>query len=216
MDHDRIKRVFFIIWISVTVVEAAKLIWETFSGESVNFWLGGMLPLYPCSIFMYAMPLCIFGKGWVKRAGCGYLCTLGFLGGLINFAYPATIINDYSILSFPGIQTMAYHGALVLCTIVMIKSGYHSFGGVKHFYELLIPAIPALVMSVPANLVNFSSVGSDYMFFRLSSFFLAPIGAALPTGLCVVIAYALYLILHAIPYLPSYISYKINTGKNKV
>ena len=213
VDHNTLRKIFFVIWLVVTVCEAAKLIWETFSGKEPEFWLGGMLPLYPCSIFMYVFPICIFGKGLAKKAACGYVCTLGLLGGLINFVYPATVINDYSVISFPGMQTLIYHGAMVLCAIVMLASGYHSFKGVTHFYELFVPAIPALIMSIPVNIVNFSKIGSDYMFFRLNSFFLAPIGAALPVGACVVIAYLIYLVIHSLPYIPSYISNRIKSKK---
>ena len=43
------------------------------------------------------------------------------------------------------------------------------------------------------------------MFFKLESFFFAPIGAALPDGLGVLIVYGLYMLIHALPYIPFYI-----------
>ena len=195
---------FGIIWAVMTVLEAVKIIWETYSGADVHFEAGGVLPLYPCSIFMYAMPLVIFGKGIVRYMGCGYVCTLGVLGGSINFFYPANVLSNYSCISFAGFHTFFYHGALLFCAIVMLKSGYHSFKKASRFWHLLLPAVPALAVSIPANLVNFSSIGSDYMFFKLNSFFLAPIGAVLPDGITVVIVYVLYLLIHAISYLPYY------------
>ncbi len=199
-----IRITFGIIWAWVVIFEVIKIIWETYSGASVRFEWYGMLPLYPCSIFMYAMPFAVFGKDWVRYAACGYVCTLGVLGGSINFFYPANILSNYSCISFAGFHTFFYHGALLFCAIVMLKSGYHSFKKATRAWHLLLPAIPALIVSIPANIVNFSKVDSDYMFFKLESFFVAPIGNALPDGLTVIIVYFLYLLFHALPYLPFY------------
>ncbi len=122
-----IRLVFFVVWAVMCVAEVAKILWETYTGATVSLELGGVLPLYPCSIFMYAMPLAIFGKGKIRYMGCGYVCTLGFLGGAINFIYPANILSNYSCISFAGFHTFLYHGAIVFCTVVMLRSGYHSY-----------------------------------------------------------------------------------------
>ena len=214
-DEKVIRGTFAAIWITVTCLEVCKIVWETYSGSTVNLELGGILPLYPCSIFMYAMPLAIFGRGVLRRMGCGYICTLGFLGGSINFVYPATVLGDYSCFSLAGFQTFFFHGAMVFCTLVMLLSGYHSYKEARKPVDLLIPAVPALCVSVIANIVNFSSIGSDYMFFRMSSFFFAPIGAALPTPVCVIIVYVIYLIIHALPYLPFYFK-NVKEGKKEI
>ncbi len=200
-----IRVTFALLWVLTICLEAVKIIWESYSGVSVRFEWGGVLPLYPCSIFMYAMPFAIFGKGWVRYMGCGYVCSLGLLGGAINFIYPANILNNYSCISFAGFHTFFYHGTMVFCALVMLKSGYHSYKKATRFCHLLIPAIPALAVSLIANAVNFSKIGSDYMFFRLNSFFFAPIGAAMPDWFSVILVYFIYLLIHALPYLPFYI-----------
>ena len=43
------------------------------------------------------------------------------------------------------------------------------------------------------------------MFFKLESFFFAPIGAATPDWFSVIIVYIAYLIIHALPYIPFFI-----------
>ncbi|MBQ9780016.1 MAG: YwaF family protein [Clostridia bacterium] len=201
-----IRITFGILWAAIVILEVVKIIWETVSGATVSFEWGGILPLYPCSIFMYAMPFAIFGKGKVRYMGCGYVCSLGLLGGGINFIYPATILGNYSCISFAGFHTFLYHGVMVFCALVMLRSGYHSYKNALTVGDLLLPAIPALGVSVVANLVNFSKIGSDYMFFKLSSFFFAPIGKATPDWFSVILVYLLYLFIHALPYLPCYIT----------
>lgn len=203
-----IKGVFAVLWATLAVAEIVKITWETCCGAAVTFEWGGNLPLYPCSIFLYAMPFAIWGKGRVRYAACGYVCSLGLLGGAINFIYPANILSNYSCISFAGFHTLFYHGVMVLCAALMLITGYHSYTRVTKAYELLLPAIPALAVSIVANLVNFSPIGSDYMFFKLNSFFFAPIGAATPDWLSVILVYGLYLLIHALPYLPHWIASK--------
>ena len=203
-----IRICFGILWAVLVVLETVKILWETFCGATVRFEWGGILPLYPCSIFMYAMPFAVFGTGKLRYMGCGYVCTLGLGGAAINFFYPANILSNYSCISFAGFHTFLFHGSMLFCVLVMLLSGYHSYKEAKTPLDLLLPAIPALAVSVVANIVNFSPIGSDYMFFKLNSIFLAPIGAVLPDGLTVVIVYVLYLIVHTVPYLKGYIRNK--------
>jgi len=196
-----IRRVFACCWVALLILEIVKITWETCSGTTVSFEWTGVLPLYPCSIFLYAMPFAIWGKGKVRYAACGYVCSLGLLGGTINFVYPATILGNYSCISFAGFHTFLYHGTLVFCALTMLIAGYHSYCRVSRWWELFLPACPFLAVSVAANLVNFSRIDSDYMFFKLESFIFAPIGAATPDWLAVILVYAAYLFIHALPYL---------------
>lgn len=204
-SENTLRKVYAAVWITAVVLEITKIIWETVSGLTVNFEWGGILPLYPCSIFLYALPFAVWGKGYVRYAACGYICTLGLLGGAINFIYPANILSNYSCISFAGFHTLFYHGVIVVCAVTMLASGYHSFKQARKWYHLFIPAIPFAAVSVAANAVNFSPIGSDYMFFKLNSFFFAPIGAATPDWFSVAAVYLVYLFIHAVPYFPFYI-----------
>ena len=214
-DERTVRTVMGVLWAAVTVAEIVKIVWETCAGAQVRVEWGGILPLYPCSIFMYAMPFAIWGRGLVRHAACGYVCTLGLLGGAVNFFYPATVLGNYSCLSFAGVHTLVYHGAIVFCALTMLFSRYHRYTGVTRAWQLLLPAVPFLIVSVAANAVNFSSVGSDYMFFRLNSMFFTPLGAATPDALGVLLVYAAYLLIHALPYLPSFVAGKLRKGASR-
>ena len=54
LDERKIRTVFTVLWATIVVLEAVKIVWETVSGRRVEFEWGGVMPLYPCSIFMYA------------------------------------------------------------------------------------------------------------------------------------------------------------------
>lgn len=201
-----LRRVLACLWVLMIIAEPTKIVWETLCGRTVAFNWTGVLPLYPCSIFMYAMPFAIWGSGYVRKAACGYVCSLGLLGGVINFVYPVNVLGTYSCLSFAGMHTLVYHSVIVFCALTMLVSGYHSYTWVKKGWQLLVPAVPFLIMSVPANLVNFSRIDSDYMFFKLESFFFAPIGHATPDWFSVVLVYGIYLLIHALPYIPGWLA----------
>jgi hypothetical protein len=47
------------------------------------------------------------------------------------------------------------------------------------------------------------------MFFKLSSFIFAPIGAATPDWFSVILVYFSYILIHALPYLPCFLSKKV-------
>ncbi len=202
------KKVFFLLWLVMLVTEPIIIYWEATSGAVTAISWTADIPLWPCSIFLYAAPFAIFGKGNVRMAACGYICTLGLLGGAVNFVYPANYLSRYSCISLAGFRTIFYHGAMVFTAMTMLLSGYHSFRGVTRWQQLLLPAVPVLLASIPANWINFTIPGADYMFFKLESFFFAPIGLATPDWFTVVLVYCLYLIVHITPYLPDYLKHR--------
>lgn len=208
-----IKPLFIILWATVTVFEVVKITWESTTGNTVRLEVAGILPLYPCSIFMYAMPFAIWGKGKWKRIGCGYVCTLGLLGASVNFFYPMTVLYRYSIISFSAMHSMIYHAVMLFTCLTMLLSGYHRYTRVKSVWDLFLPAVPTLILSIPANIVNYT-VGADYMFFRGTSAFLPAIFGDMEKIWITLIIYALYIIVPACFYLPSFISQKIKMSRN--
>lgn len=200
-----IRKTFAALWLAMVVLEVVKILWESVSGSQVRFEVGGVLPLYPCSIFMYAMPFAIWGKGGVKKAACGYVCTLGLLGAAINFAYPATILSNYSCISFSGFHTFFYHGTMLLTCLTMLLSGYHRYNAAEKWWEMFLASLPGLIVSIPANIVNFSPIGSDYMFFKCNSFFLPALVGDMTDVQSTVMIYFAYLLVPALFYLPGYL-----------
>lgn len=210
------KKVFFVLWLIAFITEPIIGFYDCCAGKSVFLDWANILPFWPCSIYLFAAPFAIFGKGNVRYAACGYVCTLGLLGGVVNFVYPATYLSRYCCISFAGFRTIFFHGALVFTAVTMLLSGYHSFKKAKTVKQLLLPYVPALIISVPANIVNFTISGTDYMFFKMESFFFAPIGRATPDWFSLILVYIIFAIIHIAPYLPSYLASRKNVQKEKV
>lgn len=215
-SHKTVRNIMAVLWATMTLWEIVKITWESVGGNEIGIEWGGILPLYPCSIFMYAMPFALWGNEYMKKAGCGYLCTLGLLGAAINFFYPANVLSNYSCLSFAGAHTMLFHGVMMFCFMLMQTSGYHRYTHLKKPWELLLPAIPTLLVSIPANLVNYSPIGSDYMFFKCNSFFLPAMFGWLEDWQSTVILYVLYMLLPVIFYLPGMLYGRAKQKKQRV
>jgi hypothetical protein len=203
-SENKQRKLLLTLWALFVILEIVKTLYEAFLGKSVRFEVGGVLPLYPCSVYLYTLPLCFSKNRRVRLAACGYLFTVGFLGAAINFVYPANVLSNYSCISFMGFHTLFFHGTMLFSMLVMLFSGYHRYNGVEKPWEFILPAMPMLIMSIPANIINFSPIGSDYMFFKCNSFFLPALFGSLPDGVTTVLAYLLYAILPASFYLPMY------------
>lgn len=199
-----LKILFTVLWAVFLVWEISKITWETVTGKVIAFEWTGNIPLYPCSLFLYLMPFGIWGKGIIRKAACGYICTVGLIGGLINFVYPFNVLQYYSCISFAGFNTLFYHATLVFVALLMLTSGYHSYKNVVKIWDLIAAFLPCLAFSIPCHIIN-TIVHADYMFFRCTFGFLYPIGSALPYAVASVFVYIAYAIMCMGFYLPSFL-----------
>lgn len=211
----KIRPVFTAIWITLVVLEVVVVTWESLSGKQHGLDLTTNLSLYPCSIFMYAMPFAIWGKGILRQMSCGYVCTLGLLGAAVNFFYPAIRLSVYSCISFAGFHTFLYHGSMLFTCLVMLISGYHRYTGIHRWWEMLLPCVPTLAVSIPANIINFSPIRADYMFFRGKFPLLASIFDDTHEVVITLVLYALYIVIPALFYLPSFLSQRKKAARRQ-
>ena len=193
------------LWILMVIWEAVIIWWESTAGSTVGLDLKAGLSLYPCSLYLYTTPILLWGRGVPRKMAVGYLCTLGMLGAAVNFIIPIPRLTQYSVISFPGMHTMLYHGTMLFTYLVIRRTEPDCYRA-RHWQELLYPCVYSLMLSVPANLMNYSPIGSDYMYFRGEFFLLAKLG--LPALTMTGILYVLYIVIPALFYLPSYLHTK--------
>ena len=205
---EKIPAVLKTIWLSLLCWEFVTIWWDSTQGLHPGLDLREGLSLYPCSLFLYALPLVIWGKGAWKQIGFGYIFTLGLLGAGINFLYPYTRLQYYSCLSFPAFHTFAFHGSMLFVFLVLLFSGEHSYSHVTKLRQLFYPCVLSLLQSLPANLLNYT-IGADYMYFRGKVFLMKPLVGSAPDTVITGILYVLYIAVPALFYLPSYIHGKL-------
>ena len=203
-DEKTMKITLTVLWAITVTFEIIKLFWEIFAGKEVHVFVQGVLPLYPCSLYLFVFPFAIWGKSLVRHAVASYVCILGFLGAAVNFFYPANVMGEYSCISFAGLLTLFTHGVMLASALVLLFRRELRFDNIDSTAKLLTPCLPVLIFSIPVNIVNFTC-DADYMFFKCDSFFLKPIGDATPDIVTVIIMYAIYIAIHILPFLPSYI-----------
>ena len=197
-----IRPVFISLWSFFIVYEVAVIAFDSLAGSSIGLDWTESLPLYPCSLYLYAMPFAIWGRGSARWMGSSYVCTLGMVGGIINFIYPVQLLS-YSFLSFRGLHTLLYHGNLIFTFLVMMESGYFSYRGITAGRYLVYASVPTLMLSVPANLLNYSKIGSDYMYFTGAFPLLSRLFPHTPRLGITVFMYSLYIFIPMLFFIPS-------------
>lgn len=113
-----IKKTTIILWI----LEIVRILFNFYSGNIEN--LNTYVPLYYCSILLYAGILSGFCKGKVKRIGDVFIAVGGMIAGIIFLIFPTTSLQIYPIYHFVTIQSFFYHGVMIYLGIIVNKYRY--------------------------------------------------------------------------------------------
>ena len=149
-----------ILWATAVTIDIVKIIVNL----CVGFSIGGHLPLYVCSLFMYVMPFAIWGKGVFKNIASAYVCTLGLFGAIGNYVTPS-VVTRYSIFSFYGFHTTLYHTLLLIAPFVLLCTGYFRFR-LKEFGWLVLGFV---IVTIPVVIFNYIA-DTNYMYFNTGIF----------------------------------------------
>ena len=118
--------------IAVTIVCIAIAIKNTYksSKEEVKLCTGdprnvnNYVPLYYCSILLYAGTLSSFAKGKIKRMGDVFLATGGIIGGIVFILLPTTSLPAYPALHIVSLHSFLYHGIMVYLGLLVNITHY--------------------------------------------------------------------------------------------
>lgn len=113
-----IKKCTILLWICEIIIIAFKL-----STGSVKD-IGNYVPLYFCSLLLYASALSSFAKGRLKKAGDVFLATGGIIGGIIFIILPTTSLPTYPMLHMVSLHSFLFHGIMVYLGILINKTNY--------------------------------------------------------------------------------------------
>lgn len=103
-----------------TIWEIAKIIFKFIidEGKYLDHWV----PLYFCSLFIYALWLCGYGKGRIYKIGEAFISGGCIIGGLAFLIVPATSLMDYPIYHFMSIHSMVYHSCMLYLGILYLRA----------------------------------------------------------------------------------------------
>ncbi len=123
--------------IVMCILEVIKIIYSM----SVNslYDVETYLPLYYCSMLLYAGLLSSFGKGTLKKVGDVFLMTGSVIGGIVFIIYPSTSLPRYPAFHILSIHSFLYHGIMVYLGLLLNNARYIEIKkeDIKYFASLV-------------------------------------------------------------------------------
>lgn len=148
-----IKGCTIFLWIFEIIIIMFKI--STLGTENLNNYI----PLYYCSIMLYAGLLSSFGKGKLQRVGDVFLATGGIIGGIVFLIFPTTTLPAYPMLHLVSIHSFIFHGIMIYLGILINKTNYIELEKKDIIYYASIVGVICII----AYIIN-KLFGSNLMF----------------------------------------------------
>ncbi len=148
MNKEQVKKTIKYATIIVWILEIIKIIFNIVIGNISN--PNTYIPLYFCSLILYAGILSGFCSGTLKRVGDVFLSTGGIVAGICFLIYPSTSITIYPIFHYISIQSFVLHGIMIYIGILMNITDYIEIklSDIKYYFTLI------LLISIIAYIFN--------------------------------------------------------------
>lgn len=162
--------VFFKVFSLVLVaLEIFKILWNIATYGAGVETLNSFIPLYYCSIFLFAFVGLAWGKGRLQHMSYAWLVYGGILSGISFLIYPSSSLLYYPFYHFLSIHSMLFHTSLVLVGLLVLR---HNFYVPKRedFGDFALFSLPFLLLAFIIN----KTVGTNLMFLE-SPLALAPL-----------------------------------------
>lgn len=155
-----------IIAIVVAVLEIIKITIAFINGEGdkLDHWV----PLYFCSMFIYAAWLAGYAKGKIADLGRAFVGTGGIIAGLSFLIFPTTSFTMYPLFHYFCMYSMVYHSLMVFLGITYLLNGvvkidkksfidYVIFCSVLNILAIIVNSLPIYIHvdNVPTSGYNY-------------------------------------------------------------
>ena len=156
-DKDKVKKIIKSSTIILWILEIIKIIFNLAIGNIKN--PNNYIPLYYCSLILYAGIFSSFCKGKLKMVGDVFIATGSIIGGLFFLFCPNTSLPAYQMFHYISIQSFIFHGTMLYLGILVNITNYVElkFIDIK-YYTILI-----FVISFVSLAVN-KLLGTNFMF----------------------------------------------------
>ena len=144
LDDKKVTLITRIMAVVFTVWEACKIIFKFAIGDtSPDHWV----PLYFCSLFIYATIFCGFFKGSVCKLGEAFIFGGCILSGFSFLVVPSTSLTEYPVYHFLSIHSMLFHSCMVYLGILYItKKGIELNKADYKRYAIFVGAFMSLAL----------------------------------------------------------------------
>ena len=121
-SKEEVKKIIKNCTIMLWIMEIFIIIFKLCTGDPRN--VNNYVPLYYCSILLYAGTLSSFSKGKIKRMGDVFLATGGIIGGIVFILLPTTSLPAYPALHIVSLHSFLYHGIMVYLGLLVNITHY--------------------------------------------------------------------------------------------
>lgn len=121
MSKKKVRLTIRIVTAILWALEIAKIVFVLVVTESRN--PNDFIPLYYCSLILYAGLLSSVGKGWVRRLGDVFIATGGIVGGACFLLVPTTSLPRYPMFHLISFHSFLLHGLMVFLGILLLMRG---------------------------------------------------------------------------------------------
>ena len=166
-QKEDITKVIKIATIIVWILEIIKIIFNFLIGNISN--VNTYVPLYFCSLLLYAGIFSGFCHGKLKRVGDVFLATGGLVAGIAFLISPGTSLGIYPLFHFISFQSLFYHAVMIYLGIIINKYNYVTvtYKDLK-YYAFLLFIICMLAYFVNAIFNgNLMFINEGFGFFKL-------------------------------------------------
>lgn len=143
-SNQEINKIIKIIFFIVTILEILKIIWNFLVRD--NIVLNNWVPLYFCSLFIYASGMYAFGKGIIKKIGLLWIVYGQLIGGIVFVFYPSSSIGIQPFFHVLTFHSLIYHVITAYVGIILIYKNinYLTFKDIK-LYAITILSVELFV-----------------------------------------------------------------------
>lgn len=122
MKKETVHKVLVYIGIFLWLTEFGKMVFHgiTYGLKSVEY-----LPLYFCSMTMYACILLCFKNSILQKTACSFLFFGGIVGAISFFLYPDACVPNYPLFHYMTLRTFIYHSLMIYMGFLIVITKYY-------------------------------------------------------------------------------------------
>ncbi|MBR3152042.1 MAG: YwaF family protein [Clostridia bacterium] len=141
---DIIRGFTIVLW----VLEVLKIIFNFFVGNGTN--PNNYIPLYYCSLILYAGVLSGFCKGNLKKTGDVFIATGAIIAGISFLIYPNTSLRYYPMFHFISFHSFLLHGSMIYLGLLANITDYIKIKkeDIKYYFVFV------LIIGILAFIIN--------------------------------------------------------------
>ena len=123
MTNKNIEKMVRILFFVIVILEILKIVWNLVyrTDKSPNNWV----PLYFCSLFIYALCMVGYGKGMIKEVGILWIIYGQIIGALAFIIYPSSSIGIHPLIHILTIHSWLYHVVSLYIGLLFLITKYY-------------------------------------------------------------------------------------------